>query len=290
MTTPESRRPTLMVVHAHPDDEASQTGGTLARYAAAGFRTVLITCTDGGQGDGAGGAKPGHHRHDPEQVAARRSKELALSAVALGLTDLIQLEYPDSGMAESVDETAFSKLDGEPIVQRLEALMHDYQPDVVVTYPPNGLSYHPDHIRTHELTVAALARIKQVGGFEKRSRTDAASVRVVPRLYYIAVSVSRLKTLRAQAEAVLEPGAWIPPLEIGVADDTVTTAVNVSAFWAEKLRALAAHASQADAAALLHALSVPQRQDPVEEYVRADPPWAGDRQEDDLFTGIPGVL
>jgi LmbE family N-acetylglucosaminyl deacetylase len=115
-----------MVVHAHPDDEASQTGGTLARYAAAGFRTVLITCTDGGQGDGAGGAKPGHHRHDPEQVAARRSKELALSAVALGITDLIQLEYPDSGMAESVDETAFSKLDGEPIVQRLEALMHEY--------------------------------------------------------------------------------------------------------------------------------------------------------------------
>jgi LmbE family N-acetylglucosaminyl deacetylase len=161
---------------------------------------------------------------------------------------------------------------------------------VVVTYPPNGLSYHPDHIRTHELTVAALARIKQVGGFEKQSRTDATSVRIVPRLYYIAVSVSRLKTLRAQAEAVLEPGAWIPPLEIGVADDTVTTAVNVSAFWAEKLRALAAHASQADAAALLHALSVPQHQDPIEEYVRADPPWVGDKEEDDLFTGIPGVL
>jgi LmbE family N-acetylglucosaminyl deacetylase len=112
----------------------------------------------------------------------------------------------------------------------------------------------------------------------------------VPRLYYIAVSVSRLKTLRAQAEAVLEPGAWIPPLEIGVADDTVTTAVNVSAFWAEKLRALAAHASQADAAALLHALSVPQHQDPIEEYVRADPSWVGDKEEDDLFTGIPGVL
>ena len=51
-------RPVLMAVHAHPDDECSQTGGTLARYAAAGYRTVLVTCTDGGQGEGDGGAKP----------------------------------------------------------------------------------------------------------------------------------------------------------------------------------------------------------------------------------------
>lgn len=50
MTTAKIRRPTLMVVHAHADDEAGQTGGTLARYAPEGFRTVLITCTDGGQG------------------------------------------------------------------------------------------------------------------------------------------------------------------------------------------------------------------------------------------------
>ncbi|WP_460492919.1 PIG-L deacetylase family protein [Dactylosporangium cerinum] len=55
-----AQRPlTLMAVHAHPDDEATGTGGVLARYAAEGVTTVLVTCTDGRCGDGPGGVKPG---------------------------------------------------------------------------------------------------------------------------------------------------------------------------------------------------------------------------------------
>lgn len=73
------------------------------------------------------------------------------------------------------------------------------------------------------MTLAAFRRVKQ----------GASAVRIVPRLYCIAFSFSRLKTVRAGVEAVLDPGAWLPPLELGVEDDTVTTAVNVSAFWAD---------------------------------------------------------
>ena len=62
-----------MAVHAHPDDEATGTGGVLARYAAEGIRTVLVTCTDGRCGDGPGGVKPGEPGHDPEAVAAARA-------------------------------------------------------------------------------------------------------------------------------------------------------------------------------------------------------------------------
>lgn len=289
MTTAGNRRPTLMIVHAHPDDEASQTGGTLARYAAAGFRTVLVTCTDGGQGDGTGGVKPGHPAHRPVQTAARRARELERSAVVLGVTDLIQLGHPDSGMPESADEIApgaFSNLDAEPLVRRLETLMHQYEPDVVVTYPPNGLSHHPDHIRTHELTVTAFDRVRRAGGFDRRQAAEGSPSPIVPRLYYIAVSLSRLKTLRTLAEGVLEPDAWIPPLEIGVEDDTVTTALDISDHWAEKLRALSAHASQADAAALLRLLRLSGAEEQTEEYVRAYPPWTGGEREDDLFAGI----
>ena len=68
---------TLMAVHAHPDDEATGTGGVLARYAAEGIRTVLVTCTDGGCGDGPGGVKPGDPGHDPAAVASMRRQELA---------------------------------------------------------------------------------------------------------------------------------------------------------------------------------------------------------------------
>ena len=62
----QGRRPTLTAVHAHPDDEASGTGGVLARYAAEGVHTVLVTCTDGRCGDGPRGAKPGEPGDDPD--------------------------------------------------------------------------------------------------------------------------------------------------------------------------------------------------------------------------------
>ncbi|MEH0829242.1 PIG-L family deacetylase [Micromonospora sp. CPCC 205739] len=67
---------TLMAVHAHPDDEAASTGGVLARYAAEGITTVLVTCTDGRCGDGPGGVKPGDPGHDPAAVVATRQAEL----------------------------------------------------------------------------------------------------------------------------------------------------------------------------------------------------------------------
>lgn len=278
-----------MVVHAHPDDEAGQTGGTLARYAAAGVRTVLVTCTDGGQGDGVDGLKPGHHDHRPTQVAERRAHELAMSGVALGLSRIVRLDHPDSGLPESpddVDPRAFSRADGEPIVRQLEALMHEYQPDVVVTYPPNGLSYHPDHVRTHELTMAAFARLRTVGGLPVRGGVGARPGRRMPKLYFIALSVSRLAAVRTRAEASLGPDVWTPPLEMGIDDDDVTTAVDISGFWDHKLRALAAHASQSDARALLRILSLTGQENPVEEYVRADPPWTGGERESDLFQGV----
>src|SRR5687767_14803270 len=89
---------TLMAVHAHPDDEAISTGGVLARYAAEGITTVLVTCTDGRCGDGAGGAKPGEPGHDPDVVVAMRQTELEASRTALKITHLELLGYADSGM------------------------------------------------------------------------------------------------------------------------------------------------------------------------------------------------
>src|ERR671914_2220069 len=68
--------PTLMAVHAHPDDEATSTGGVLARYSDEGVRTVVVTCTNGELGDLPGGLKPDMEGHDEEAVVQLRLKEL----------------------------------------------------------------------------------------------------------------------------------------------------------------------------------------------------------------------
>src|SRR3954462_2676229 len=106
----DSRPLTLMAVHAHPDDEASGTGGVLARYAAEGLTTVparyaaeglttvLVTCTDGRCGDGPGGVKPGEPGHDPEAVVRLRRAELEAACAVLGVSHLEMLDYHDSGM------------------------------------------------------------------------------------------------------------------------------------------------------------------------------------------------
>jgi LmbE family N-acetylglucosaminyl deacetylase len=266
------RTPVLMLVHAHPDDESSQTGGTLARYAAAGYRTVLVTCTDGRHGDAIG--------LDAGLVPARRSGELDDAAKALGVSDVVKLGYPDSGMHEGGVELAaadsFSRLPITPIVHQLVRLIRLFGPDVLVTYPPNGLSGHPDHIRTHEAVVAAHRNIV------------ANSDSIAPKLYYIALSATSVRRFQATARAIFGDEAWMPPDEMAVDDAQITTRLDVTSFWPDKLRALAAHASQPDAQALLQMFSNTAELDDTglrtEEYVRAyPPPVAGFVVEDDLF-------
>jgi LmbE family N-acetylglucosaminyl deacetylase len=259
-----------MVVHAHPDDESSQTGGTLARYASAGVRTVLVTCTDGAQGDAVGGgAKPGQDGHDPRRVAEHRSGELDAAAAALGVVDLVKLGYPDSGMPDGdglAAAASFSARPPLPMVTQMVRLVRLYEPDVLITYPPNGLSGHPDHIRTHELVIAAHGNV--VANVEPGGR--------VPRLYYIAMSNSRLREVQARVRAAFGNDAWVPPDELGVDDEAITTVIDVTPFWAAKQAALAAHGSQSDAALLLRLFATSgdttETVVQVEEYQRAYPP------------------
>ena len=92
------RQLTLMAVHAHPDDECLSTGGVLARYSDEGIRTVLVTCTNGEQGDGPGGVKPGDPGHTTPRWRERRLAELRESVQHLGIEHLELLGYRDSGM------------------------------------------------------------------------------------------------------------------------------------------------------------------------------------------------
>src|SRR5258708_39476942 len=88
---------TLMTVHAHPDDEASSTGGILARYSAEGVRTVLVTCTDGELGRAPGGLKPGDAAHHEAALAAMRRRQLGQSYRVRGVRPPAVLGHRGSG-------------------------------------------------------------------------------------------------------------------------------------------------------------------------------------------------
>ncbi|MEU2358197.1 PIG-L family deacetylase [Streptomyces misionensis] len=231
---------TLMVVHAHPDDEVPTTGGTLAKYAARGVRTVLITCTNGDQGDGADGAKPGDPAHDPSAVAAQRVRELQASAAHLNISHLELLDYPDSGVGgwpRNQDPANFSNQPLASVASRIAELIRQYRPDVVVTYAQNGMSSHPDHVRTHEATMAALEQV--------------AADAIDPTVYFTALARSRLQALH---DAATGQDQWLPPIEIGTDDALITTYVDISSHIDAKVEALRAHNSQADATALMRLL------------------------------------
>jgi LmbE family N-acetylglucosaminyl deacetylase len=196
---------------------------------------------------------------------------LDIAAVALGIHEVIKLGFPDSGMpTEDVAPTrnAFSRRPLQPMIDRLTELIELHRPDVVVTYPPNGLSGHPDHIRTHTLVRAALRAVKAA-----KASAGESSYAEPPLLYYIALSRSRLLAVHTRVRAALGPDAWVPPEEMSIADSEVTTSIDVAAHWRDKLRALSAHASQSDAATLLKMFTAAQGHGSggdVEEYVAAD--------------------
>lgn len=161
---------TLMVVHAHPDDECIGTGGALARYSAEGIRTVLVTATLGDEGE----------IHDPELVEEEarprlsviREEELRRAVQILGISELELLGYRDSGMIDTpanAHPDNFHNANFEEAVGRVVRLLRHHRPQVVVTYNEDGGYGHPDHLQCHRVTTAAYdaagdpARFPEVG-------------------------------------------------------------------------------------------------------------------------------
>ena len=154
---------TLMVVHAHPDDEASSTGGLLRFAAEQGHTTIVVTCTQGDLGEVKIPGVRLNPRQDPadrQRLALIRQEELAHAAALLGVTHVYQLGYHDSGMAgwaSNQERQAFVQAPLEDVTGRLVPLIRRHRPDVVVTYDAHGGYGHPDHIMAHRVTMASVA-------------------------------------------------------------------------------------------------------------------------------------
>ncbi|MGH9020568.1 MAG: PIG-L family deacetylase [Acidimicrobiales bacterium] len=240
---------TFMAVHAHPDDEASSSGGVLALLARQGVRTVLVTCTNGEYGDAPGGLKPEDDGHDADEVAALREVELDTAVAALSVSRLVRLGYRDSGMRgwpQNDDPRSFWSAPLADAAARLVEVLEAERPQVVMTYNEHGFYGHPDHIQAHRITLAAIEQLDYR-----------------PTLYFNAIPETvmarwrerweREERERREADAargvVREPepedvGADGEEIEFGTPDDQIDVAVDVSSVASAKHAALAAHASQ----------------------------------------------
>lgn len=232
---------TLMAVHAHPDDEAISTGGVLARYADEGVRTVLVTCTGGEVGEISDSALA-----TPETLAEVRRRELERACQILNVGRLDLLGYRDSGMMGTPDNqhpSSFHQASLEEASARLVALVRRERPQVLVTYDERGFYGHPDHIKAHQITLAAF----EAAGDPARW-PEAGSPWRPAKLYYTAVARSAIRDFgRLMREAGIETpfgdGETREP-EIGVADELITTRVDVSVQVQRKRQAVMAHATQ----------------------------------------------
>jgi LmbE family N-acetylglucosaminyl deacetylase len=270
---------TLMAVHAHPDDEASSTGGVLALYSDQGLRTVVVTCTNGEFGDAPGQIKPGQEGHDEQAVAQLRLAELRQSTKILGVSDLELLGYHDSGMPEwdyKDRPDAFSNVPLDVVAARIGGLIDTYRPQVVISYDPDGMYQHPDHV--HAARAAAAA---------------AAGSAAVAKFYQTAM---RGSTWRKVWDTLRELGAEVPdPREFTAeeiqkatqAEARITTTVDIRPVLGRKREALYAHASQIEDSwfSKLPA-EVAESAFGEESFVRVSDTTGAQVPEHDLFAGL----
>lgn len=229
----------LMCVHPHPDDESIACGGVLARAAAEGVRTVVVTCTDGEEGENLAGIDLG----DVPLVEHRR-RELDAAVGILGVSVHHRLGYRDSGMAgtpANEHPDCFHRADLEQAATRLAAIVRAERPDAVVSDDEHGTYGHPDHIKAHHVTVRAVALAADPGADVPGEPWS------VPRRYVHTLSRSRLVAAHTglRAAGLASPfGDEVEPERFGADDAIVTTRVDVAAHVATKMAAMRAHASQ----------------------------------------------
>jgi len=270
---------TMMAVHAHPDDEASSTGGVLATYAAQGIRTVVVTCTNGEFGDADGGVKPGEDGHDEQAVAGKRLAELREACTILGVTHLELLGYHDSGMPEwdyKDRPDAFCNIPEADVAARISDLIDKYQPQVLITYDDQGPYQHPDHVHASRSAQKAFAAS---GG--------------VAKLY---LSAMRGSDWRKIWDALRELGAEVPDWEPDPetmrrgqeSEQRITTTVDIRAVLPRKREALFAHGSQVGGESWFSKIppEVAEATFGRESFIRASDTTGAPLPEDDLFAGL----
>ncbi len=217
----------LMCVFAHPDDESLGTGGVLARYAAEGVETHLVTATRGERGwFGAPEDNPGL-----EALGRMREGELMAAAQVLGIRSVSFLDYIDGD------------LDQAPPIQAMDKIAHHIRgvkPHVIITFPPDGAYGHPDHIAISQFTQAAIVQAASPAFHDP----EQCEPHAVSKLYYM---VSNAHEARHYEEIFGDLVMHIDGVErraVEWNDWSITSWIDVAQYWRTTLDAILCHRTQ----------------------------------------------
>ena len=224
---------TLVAFHAHPDDEALLTSGTMARAAAEGNRVVLVVATDGGLGL----ASSEFIGASDTKLGSVRMAELRVSARALGTARVETLGYADSGLGPETPpdppgRVRFVRADPEEAAERLAAILREEQADVLLTYDANGGYGHRDHVKVHHVG----ARAAELAG------TPRVLQATVPR--DLLLRGIRLASRVYRFPPEFEPSSFERAYSASAA---VTHRIDVRRYASQKRASMRAHASQSSA-------------------------------------------
>jgi N-acetyl-1-D-myo-inositol-2-amino-2-deoxy-alpha-D-glucopyranoside deacetylase len=292
----------LLLVHAHPDDEAINNGATMARYVAEGVHVTLLTCTLGEEGEVLVPELAQLAADQADQLGGYRISELSAAMAALGVRDHRWLggagRYRDSGMIgtpANENPRAFWNADLEEAAAHAVAVVRELRPQVLVTYDENGGYGHPDHIQAHRVAMRAVE-----AAADPDFHPELGEPWQVAKVYWCALPRS---VVQQGIDALASMGEGSPFAGLGdieevpfvVPDDAIAAAVDARAYAGHKDAALRAYPTQITVDGPFFALSNNLGQEVLgTEYYRLvhgrrGP--AGDNPhgwEDDLFAGLPG--
>lgn len=238
MTQQQAR--TLLAIYAHPDDEAGSGGGTLAQYAADGVNVALVCATRGEVGEIAEETLA-----TPETLPQVREQELRNAANALGVGEVIFLDYRDSGMAGTDDNenpAALVNASEDDVVSQLVGVIRRLKPQVIMTFDPTGWYGHPDHVAMHKHAVSAFHAAADADRFPEQGAAWSTS-----RLVYPVWMKSRFIDMRDRLQGMGIDASRFDRFDqegIGWLDDDIHVIMDVSATVDAKWKALNCHQTQ----------------------------------------------
>ncbi|PRY64989.1 mycothiol S-conjugate amidase [Glaciihabitans tibetensis] len=281
----------LLAVHAHPDDESSKGAATYAYYRSIGTEVMVVSCTGGERGSILNEGLAGRPAAERDLAGVRR-REMQRAQAVMGVEHR-WLGYQDSGMpdeGEPLPVGSFAAIALEISAEPLVRIIRRYKPQVLVTYDENGGYPHPDHIRTHEVSLFAMRAAADPAQYP-----DAGDAWQVSKLYYDRIfSGDRLRSVYTLLQERMPESPLIEAMAgmrswMDDSPSLATTRIPCGDFFEVGNDALRSHASQVapDSPFFFWPNDLQREAWPTEDFQLIEATVPTELPESDLFAGIP---